>query len=78
MVGRGEELRCDKRAGLCFVLKSCGTVHALSLDVLAKLASGGENGYSTVPKFEIPRNYFLNHRGFYPPEVILGHGRVGV
>ena len=32
----------------------------------------------TVPKFEIPRNYFLNHRGFYPPEMILGHGRVGV
>ena len=48
------------------------TLHALSLaEVFARLISGGKNGYCTYRKFEIPRNYFLNHRGFYFPEVIL-------
>jgi len=57
----------------------CTRVRMLSLaEVFARLASGGENGYCTVPKFEIPRNYLLNHTGFYFPEVILGHGHVGV
>ena len=79
VVGRGEELRCDKRA----VVFPCSKVVVLykhmcfhSRRFLQSWLVVEKTG--TVPKFEIPRNYFLNHKGFYPPEVILGHGRVGV